>query len=426
MISELTEITESAEAEPVRGWIFYDADCSSCRDLALRFEAFFGARSFYFAPLQHEWVQRRLKLPRAQALEEMRVLTSTGQVFGGADAVIFLARQIWWAKPLAWMTRMPFIHAILHRVYRRVAARRTCAIRTTAAPRSFISRTRWVALATLPLFALATSPFLPAWAFMWLMAFALFLGCKWLTLGRSLQREGRARPLRALAYLFAWPGMNAARFLSSDLAPRPSRSGTLVTIAVATARILLGLLVLFVVARHVAQPLLAGWIGMVGIVLLLHFGVFHLLSASWRALRVDAPPLMNAPLRSTSVTEFWGHRWNAAFNDLALRVVFRPAVRRFGITGATLLAFLVSGLIHELVISLPAGAGFGLPSAYFLLQGFGVLTERSAAGQWLGLGAGPRGWTFTMLVVAGPAFWLFHPPFVEKVILPFMQAIGAL
>jgi alginate O-acetyltransferase complex protein AlgI len=165
---------------------------------------------------------------------------------------------------------------------------------------------------------------------------------------------------------------------------------------------------------------------MLGLVLLLHFGLFHLLSAGWRALRVDAPPIMNAPLRSTTVGEFWGQRWNAAFNDLALRLVFRPTVRRLGIAGATLLAFLVSGLIHELVISLPAGAGFGFPSGYFLLQGLGVLTERSAAGRRLGLRGGVRGWIFTMIVVAGPAFWLFHPPFVSKVILPFMQAIGAL
>lgn len=409
------------------GWIFYDADCSSCRELALRFEAFFGDRGFHFAPLQDEWVQRRLNLTKAQALEEMRVLTSAGQVFGGADAVIFLARQIWWARPLTWMTRIPFVHAILHRVYRWVAARRSCAMGPAVALPPFISRTRWFGLATLPLFALATKPFLPAWAFMWLMASAVFFGCKWLTLGNALQRAGRASPVRSLAYLFAWPGMEAACFLSPELAPRRSRPTTLGSLAVATLRILFGLFLLFGLARHAAhEPLLAGWIGMVGMVLLLHFGFFHFLSAGWRALRVDAPPIMNAPLRSTSVSEFWGQRWNAAFNGLALRLVFRPAVRRLGIAGATLLAFLVSGLIHELVISLPAGAGFGLPSGYFLLQGLGVLTERSAAGQRLGLRTGIRGWIFTMIVVAGPAFWLFHPPFVSKVILPFMQAIGAL
>jgi hypothetical protein len=33
---------------------------------------------------------------------------------------------------------------------------------------------------------------------------------------------------------------------------------------------------------------------------------------------------------------------------------------------------------------------------------------------------------FTAFVVAVPAFWLFHPPFIRNVILPFMKAIGAL
>jgi alginate O-acetyltransferase complex protein AlgI len=161
-------------------------------------------------------------------------------------------------------------------------------------------------------------------------------------------------------------------------------------------------------------------------IMILHFGVFELTSIGWRAVRVDAPPIMNRPLRSTSVSEFWGRRWNAAFNDLAVRLVFRPVVRHSTVLAATLMAFAVSGLIHELVISLPAGAGFGLPTAYFLLQGLGVLVERSPAGKRLRLGSGIAGWVFTMLVVAGPAFFLFHPPFVRHVIYPFMRSIGAL
>lgn len=425
MISELTEITEPPEAASFRGWIFYDDSCGFCRNLALWFENFFAARGFHFEPLQREWVQQRLNLTEEQALEEMRVLTSTGEVFGGADAVILLARQVGWAAPLSWLARFSSGHAILHRFYRWVAAHRTCAINGTAAL-SFSSRTRWCALAILPLIALATKPFLPAWGFMWLMAFALFLGCKWLTLGTALGRGDAACPFRALAYLLAWPGMEATRFLSPELAPRCPRSEALRNTAMAFIRILLGSFLLFGAARHAVEPLLAGWIGMVGMVLVLHFGFFHLLSVGWRALRVDAPPIMHAPLRSTSVSELWGQRWNAAFNDLALRLVFRPAARRWGMAGGTLLAFLVSGLVHEIVISLPAATGYGLPSAYFLGQGLGVLTERSSAGKRLGLRAGVRGWMFTMIVVAGPAYWLFHPPFVRQVILPFMQAIGAL
>lgn len=425
MISELTEITETADATALRGWIFYDADCSSCRDLALKCDRYFAARGFHFEPLQHEWVQRRLNLTKEEALQEMRVLTTAGESFGGADAVVFLARQIWWAAPFTLLARQPLIRAMLHRLYRWIAARRTCAISGAQTP-SFITRTRWLALAVLPVLAIAGKPFLPGWGFMWLMAFALFFGCKWVTLGSALRHERHACPFRAVAYLFAWPGMEASRFLSPKPAQRCSRNAAVGSAAFAIIRILLGLVLLFGVARHATEPLLAGWVGMVGMVLLLHFGLFHLVSVGWRALRVDAPPIMNAPLRSTSVSEFWGQRWNAAFNDLALRLIFRPAARRVGIAAAILLAFAVSGLIHELVISLPANAGYGLPSAYFVVQGLGVLTERSSLGDWLGFRHGPRGWLFTMIVVAGPAFWLFHPAFVREVILPFMQAIGAL
>jgi predicted DCC family thiol-disulfide oxidoreductase YuxK len=421
MISESTEMTEAPEAVPAGGWIFFDEDCSFCRDLALRLEPLFAQHGFHFEPLQRNWVQKRLNLTPEQALEEMRVLTSAGDVFGGANAVIFLLRQFWWAAPFASLARFRPVQALLDRSYKWVAAHRTCAMpRSTRS--AFPARTRWVALALLPLLALGTKPFLPAWAFMWVMAFAIFFGCKWLTLGLAMNRSTRVRPFRATAYLFAWPGMDAGRFLSPDLAPLVSGSTLLKIAVLAFFRILLGAFLLFGVARRIHEPIFAGWIGMTGMVLVLHFGVFALLSLGWYASRVDAAPIMDAPLRSTSVAEFWGRRWNGAFNDLALGLVFRPMARRTDIAVATLSAFAVSGLVHETVISLPAGAGFGLPTAYFLVQGLAVLLQRKS----VALRGAVAGWLFTMIVVAGPAFWLFHPPFIRRVILPFFQAIGAL
>ena len=52
------------------------------------------------------------------------------------------------------------------------------------------------------------------------------------------------------------------------------------------------------------------------LVLVLHFGSFHLLSCGWRFAGVQARPLMDRPLASASVSEFWGRRWNTAFRDL--------------------------------------------------------------------------------------------------------------
>ena len=87
---------------------------------------------------------------------------------------------------------------------------------------------------------------------------------------------------------------------------------------------------------------------------------------------------MQNPILATSLAEFWGRRWNTAFNELAFRFTFRPLRRMTTPVTATLLVFGLSGLIHELVISLPAGGGYGLPTIYFFIQGFGTVIERSA------------------------------------------------
>jgi D-alanyl-lipoteichoic acid acyltransferase DltB (MBOAT superfamily) len=164
---------------------------------------------------------------------------------------------------------------------------------------------------------------------------------------------------------------------------------------------------------------------MIGIVVLLHFGLFDLLALGWRSIGVNAQPVMRAPLLAKSLAEFWSRRWNTAFNTLAHDLAFRPLARRWGVAGATMGVFLISGLVHEAVISLPARGGFGLPTAYFVLQGFGVLAERSRWGRRARLGRGLRGWLFTIVFTAGPVFWLFHPVFINNVILPMLRALGA-
>jgi hypothetical protein len=83
-------------------------------------------------------------------------------------------------------------------------------------------------------------------------------------------------------------------------------------------------------------------------------------------------------------------------------------------------------LVHELVISVPARAGYGLPTGYFLLQGIGVLLERSSVGRALRLRGGFSGWFSAAVITSCPAFWLFHPAFVTRVVLPFMEAIRAI
>ena len=49
--------------------------------------------------------------------------------------------------------------------------------------------------------------------------------------------------------------------------------------------------------------------------------------------------------------------------------IYQPMVRVAGRGPALVTSFLGSGLLHELAISLPVRAGFGLPFAYFTLHG---------------------------------------------------------
>jgi alginate O-acetyltransferase complex protein AlgI len=91
---------------------------------------------------------------------------------------------------------------------------------------------------------------------------------------------------------------------------------------------------------------------------------------------VRAP--FDAPLRSRSLAEFQAQRWNRSFSEMTALAVQRPLAARLGRHRAMLVSFLVSGLLHEVAISLPVGAGFGLPTCYFVLQGLLVARERGA------------------------------------------------
>ena len=282
----------------------------------------------------------------------------------------------------------------------------------------------WVPLLFLPAIPVVFRHSLPAWLFMWTLAFAIFAGLKWQTWWQAREAMPHAA-WRSFAYLAAWPGMDAETFMDGEQRPpRPQLDEWIW----AVSKTILGVALIWGVARSMpaSWPLARGWIGLLGLVLLLHFGSFHLIALFWQAQGVDAQPIMAKPILSRTLSEFWGKRWNLGFRQLAYDLVFRPLHKRMGVAGASLLVFLLSGLIHDLVISLPARGGYGLPTAYFVVQGLGVTLERSAAGRRMGLQRGLSAWVFMLIIAAGPAFWLFHPAFVMRVILPFMQAVRAL
>jgi alginate O-acetyltransferase complex protein AlgI len=253
---------------------------------------------------------------------------------------------------------------------------------------------------------------------MWSLAFALFFAAKWLTWRAT---TGEFAGWRGWAYWFGWPGMDSSAFLRGHVDKGPELQDWIS----AGCNVALGAMLFWGVGPCVGEPLARGWLGMIGLVLMLHFGLFRLVSCSWRSQGVDAEPIMDGPLAAESVGDFWGRRWNRAFRDLTHRFLFRPLSVRLGPRWALIGGFVVSGLIHELVISVPAGAGYGLPTAYFCIQALGVLAERSALAKRWRLRNSWRGRLFTFVIVILPVMLLFHPPFVQNVIVPMMDAWGA-
>jgi hypothetical protein len=173
-------------------------------------------------------------------------------------------------------------------------------------------------------------------------------------------------------------------------------------------------------ARWLATVLL-----LIGLSLVVHFGIFSLLAAFWRARGVDCRPLFKAPVLSTSLSEFWGKRWNLAFSEMTTVVIYRPVSKMVGRRAGLLASFVVSGLLHEIAISVPVLAGFGGPSLYFALHGLLVLFETGMSRVGFAIDSQPwlgRIWTMSAVVLPLPI--LFHRPFLSGVVWPIVGISG--
>jgi predicted DCC family thiol-disulfide oxidoreductase YuxK len=148
-ISVSTEITEENVAGR-RGWVLYDGDCQFCIGWVRRMKPILVPRGFGFLPLQTPWVRAFFDLPEAELLSKMRVVFNKfddfndgnnryseciRQAFGGADAIVELAKHVWWAWPLVAVAQIPIARNFMRARYRATAARRYCVNGTCAVPR---------------------------------------------------------------------------------------------------------------------------------------------------------------------------------------------------------------------------------------------------------------------------------------------------
>lgn len=138
-------------------------------------------------------------------------------------------------------------------------------------------------------------------------------------------------------------------------------------------------------------------------------------------LRIE--PQFNDPYLATSLQDFWGRRWNLMVTGILRPTVYLPTLnyssrflaRQMARGLATIAAFLVSGLMHELIYYYLTRVGPTWEVTwFFVLQGVSTAAEVAAkeAGRWRFPVAVSR--VVTLGYVMATAVWLFFPQIVRN------------
>lgn len=136
-------------------------------------------------------------------------------------------------------------------------------------------------------------------------------------------------------------------------------------------------------------------------------------------------PPSDEPYLSSSISDFWGRRWNLMVTDILRHTVYKPTRvflskymgRDWASVISVIATFLVSGLMHELIFYYMARVSPSWEVTwFFVLHGLCVVLEfwvKKLLGQKLGLHwviTGP----LTVGFVMGTGYLWFFPPLVRN------------
>ncbi|MFD2161961.1 MBOAT family protein [Paradesertivirga mongoliensis] len=224
-------------------------------------------------------------------------------------------------------------------------------------------------------------------------------------------------------FAIGWAGMRAQVFETLGNKPLPDAWPK---ITFGFSRILAGFLLIFLAHHMLTLPIDADVlyviitaILLVAFSLILHFGLLSISAGMWRLSGVSTYYLFKSPAKAKSLNEFWSKRWNLAFSEMTSVAIFRPLKGKTGGAVALMLAFVFSGLLHELALSVPVDNGYGLPLLYFIIQGIIVLLEKLLLNRkvrFLQNKILSRVWVFFWLIAPMPM--LFHDHFIKEIIWP--------
>lgn len=276
---------------------------------------------------------------------------------------------------------------------------------TRSLPDTWRRPLRWLP----PLTVLAATPALactPVERLAGMSVFLLYALKATTLLGWTRQRTREMDPLGLALYFSIWPGMDPAPFTRRDaeisLPGRWFVTGWITMVSGAVAFCALALL-----------HLRSGWLSLACILGIVHLGYSDVLSAMVRWAGFPVARLFTFPFASRGLRDFWSRRWNGPFVEMN-RLLFVPLFSWMGRRRAVLAAFLLSGLLHEIAISYPAGSGWGGPLLYFVIQGLAMQRE-------------PRRFRrlYAWIVIGLPLPLLFPTAFREQLILLLFDALQA-
>jgi hypothetical protein len=168
----------------------------------------------------------------------------------------------------------------------------------------------------------------------------------------------------------------------------------------------LGGLVVFGLAPRLDGAL--AWITRWGAGLIACYGIVEsvqsVLLLGYRGLGIELPRLNDFPIRSTTLAEFWGRRWNRAVSGWLNDYLFFPLARRRHPVLGIIAAFAGSCALHFWFAWAPLDLLAGLSMAsFFAVHGAAMLLERTLVVSSWSLAA-RRSWTAAWIVVSCPLF----------------------
>jgi alginate O-acetyltransferase complex protein AlgI len=249
----------------------------------------------------------------------------------------------------------------------------------------------------------------------------LLLSMKVVVLNETYVGLPRLNFIQWTAFALGWFGMRPLLFETLPSVPLPSRK----IFIKGVGAMLLGVVCLSI-SRAIEFTCLhsfANLMVLIGLSLVLHFGLLNLCTAGWRFMGVEVKELFRAPYKSKSIKEFWGKRWNLAFSEMTALIIYKPLKEKYPSVVAMLAAFLFSGLLHEIAISFPVHSGYGLPMLYFVIHaGVMIMEDKSSSikklltNQWAA-----HIWVLGWII--GPLPFLFHTNFIEQVLKPIRNSL---